>query len=154
MGSLSVGHDWAISLSLFTFMDWRRKRQSTPVFLPGESQGRGSLVGCRLWVAQSWTRLKWLSKGLQIFLPILTPEACGFCIIWKKNLGSKWGSHASAKQRRGLSQVSIPSLLSPWELGRNSDKTAGKDLWVPLGCRPSEDSKLSSWNQSWLLRIH
>ena len=21
----------------------------TPVFLPGESQGRGSLVGCRLW---------------------------------------------------------------------------------------------------------
>ena len=22
---------------------------STPVFLPGESQGRGSLVGCRLW---------------------------------------------------------------------------------------------------------
>ena len=28
---------------------WRRKWQSTPVFLPGESQGRGSLVGCRLW---------------------------------------------------------------------------------------------------------
>ena len=28
---------------------WRRKRQPTPVFLPGESQGRGSLVGCRLW---------------------------------------------------------------------------------------------------------
>ena len=28
---------------------WRRKGQSTPVFLPGESQGRGSLVGCHLW---------------------------------------------------------------------------------------------------------
>ena len=27
----------------------RRKWQPTPVFLPGESQGRGSLVGCRLW---------------------------------------------------------------------------------------------------------
>ena len=37
------------SLSLFTFLHWRRKWQSTPVFLPGESQGRGSLVGCRLW---------------------------------------------------------------------------------------------------------
>ena len=37
------------SLSLFTFMHWRRKWQPTPVFLPGESQGRGSLVGCRLW---------------------------------------------------------------------------------------------------------
>jgi len=49
MGLLRVGHDWATSLSLFTFMHWRRKWQPTPVFLPGESQGRGSLVGCRLW---------------------------------------------------------------------------------------------------------
>ena len=49
MWSLRVRHDWATSLSLFTFMHWRRKWQPTPVFLPGESQGRGSLVGCRLW---------------------------------------------------------------------------------------------------------
>ena len=49
MGLLGVGHDWPPSLSLFTFMHWRRKWQPTPVFLPGESQGRGSLVGCRLW---------------------------------------------------------------------------------------------------------
>ena len=49
MGSLRVGHDRATSLSLFTFMHWRRKWQPTPVFLPGESQGRGSLVGCCLW---------------------------------------------------------------------------------------------------------
>ena len=48
-GLLRVGHDGATSLSLFTFMHWRRKWQPTPVFLPGESQGRGSLVGCRLW---------------------------------------------------------------------------------------------------------
>ena len=33
----------------FTFMHWRRKWQPTPVFLPGESQGQGSLVGCCLW---------------------------------------------------------------------------------------------------------
>ena len=38
-----------ISLSLFTFMHWRRKWKPTPVFLPGESQGRGSLVDCCLW---------------------------------------------------------------------------------------------------------
>ena len=49
MGLLRVGHDCATSLSLFTFMHWRRKWQPTPVFLPGESQGQGSLVGCRLW---------------------------------------------------------------------------------------------------------
>ena len=45
MGSLKVGHDWATSLSLFTFMHWRRKWQPTPVFLPGESQGRGEPGG-------------------------------------------------------------------------------------------------------------
>ena len=49
MGSLRVGHDWTTSLSLFIFMQWRRKWQPTPVFLPGESQGWGSLVGCHLW---------------------------------------------------------------------------------------------------------
>ena len=49
MGSRRVGHDWATSLSLFTFMHWRRKWQPTPVFLPGESQGQGSLMGCCLW---------------------------------------------------------------------------------------------------------
>ena len=49
MGSLRVGHDWVTSLSLFTFMHWRRKWQPTPIFLPGESQGQRSLLGCPLW---------------------------------------------------------------------------------------------------------
>ena len=49
MGSLRVGDDGATSLSLFPFMHWGRKWQPTPVFLPGESRGRGSLAGCRLW---------------------------------------------------------------------------------------------------------
>ena len=58
MGLLRVGHDWATSLSLFTFMHCRRKWQPTPVFLPGESQGRGILVGCHLWgrrVGHDWS---------------------------------------------------------------------------------------------------
>ena len=48
MGSRRVRHDWTTSLSLFTFMHWRRKWQPTPVFLPGESQGWGSLMGCHV----------------------------------------------------------------------------------------------------------
>ena len=48
MGSLRAGHDRVTSLSLFSFMHWRRKWQATPLFLPGESQEWGSLVGCRL----------------------------------------------------------------------------------------------------------
>ena len=63
MESLGVGHDITNSLSLFTLMHWRRKWQPTPVFLPGESQGRESLVGCRLWGPQSWTQLKRLSSS-------------------------------------------------------------------------------------------
>ena len=38
IGSRRVGQDEATSLSLFTFIHWRGKWQSTPVFLPGESQ--------------------------------------------------------------------------------------------------------------------
>ena len=60
MGLLQVGHDWATSLSLFTFTHWRRKWQPTPVFLSGESQGQGSLVDCHLWgrrVGHNWSDL-------------------------------------------------------------------------------------------------
>ena len=59
MGSLRVRHDWATSLSLFTFMHWRRKWQLTPVFLPGESQGRGS---------QSRMRLKQFSSSSMYYI--------------------------------------------------------------------------------------
>ena len=61
MGSLRVRHNWATSFSLFTFVHWRRKQQPTPVFLPWESQGQGSLVGCSLWgshrVRHDWSDL-------------------------------------------------------------------------------------------------
>ena len=60
MGLLRAGHNWVTSLWLFTFMYWRRKWRPTPVFLPGESQGCGSLVGCRLWgctVGHDWSNL-------------------------------------------------------------------------------------------------
>ena len=62
-GSLRVGHDWATSLSLFTFMHWRRKWQPTPLFLPGESQGRGAWWAAVYGVAQSQTQLKRLSSS-------------------------------------------------------------------------------------------
>ena len=44
MGSLRVGHDCA----LLTFMHWMKEMAYHSMFLPGESQGQGSLVGCRL----------------------------------------------------------------------------------------------------------
>ena len=64
MGLQRVGHDWATSLSLFTFMHWRKKWQPTPVLLPGESQGWRSLVATVCGVTKSWTRLSDLTFTL------------------------------------------------------------------------------------------
>ena len=63
MGLLRIGHDWVTSLSLFTFMHWRGKWQPTPVFLPGESQGQRSLLGCPLWGRTELDTLKRLSSS-------------------------------------------------------------------------------------------
>ena len=49
MGSLRVRHYQATSLPLFPFRHRRRNWQPTPMFLPGEFQGQGSLVGYCLW---------------------------------------------------------------------------------------------------------
>ena len=93
-----VGHDWATSLSLFTFVHWRRKWQPTPVFLPGESQGWGSLVGCCLWgrtesdttevtwqqqqqqqvLDMSWKREKGVTKEISCKM-VVVMESCGNC---------------------------------------------------------------------------
>ena len=72
MGSLRVRYDWTTSLSLFTFLHWRRKWQPTPAFLPGESQGLGSLVAAVYGVAQSRTGLKRLSSSSskRTFMPM------------------------------------------------------------------------------------
>ena len=73
MGSLGVGlSDFTFT---FHFPALEKAMATHPVFLPGESQGRGSLVGCRLWgrgawwaavsgVAQSRTRLKRLNSSI------------------------------------------------------------------------------------------
>jgi len=69
MGSWRVRHDWATSLSLFTFMHWRRKWQPTPMFLPGESQGwelGGPLSMGSHRVGHDWCDLAaawWVKKG-------------------------------------------------------------------------------------------
>ena len=68
MGSLRVRHDWVTSISLFTFMHWRRKWQPTPVFLPGVSQGRGSQGAAIYGVTQSRTWLKRLNSNSNRYL--------------------------------------------------------------------------------------
>ena len=81
MGSRRVGHDWATSLSLFTFMHWGRKWQPTPVFLPGESQGQGSLVGCRLWgrTELDKTEVTWQQQQQQLIIEKCMPLDYRIC---------------------------------------------------------------------------
>ena len=80
MGSLRVGHDWATSLSLFTFMHWRRKWQLCSI-LAWRIPGTEEPVGCRLWgrrVGHDWatslsffTFMHWRRKWQPtlVFLP-------------------------------------------------------------------------------------
>ena len=84
MGSQRVGHDWTTSLSLFTFMHWRRKWQPTAVFLPGESQGRGSLVGCHLWgrTESDTTEVTHLSSSKSKQLTGFSPFICLSAVLW------------------------------------------------------------------------
>ena len=95
MGSLRVGHDWATSLSLFTFVHWRRKWQPTQVFLPGESQGRWSLLSYHLWggtVGHDLSDLAAAATGipsppLALFIVVL-PKA--HLTSHSRMSGSKW----------------------------------------------------------------
>ena len=70
-GQKRVGPNWVTSLSLFTFMHWRRKWQ------PGESQGQQSLVGCRLWGSHR-VRYDWSDLAAA---DLLTAEKRGLCLF-------------------------------------------------------------------------
>ena len=78
MGSLGVRHNWATSLSLFTFMHWRRKWQPAPVFLLGESKGWRSLVGCRLWGRTESDTTERLSSSSIVKTLLKIPHILGF----------------------------------------------------------------------------
>ena len=57
-----------ITIYLLTFMHWRRKRQPTPVFLPRESQGQRSLVGCHLWAHRVGHNWRDLAAAAELFI--------------------------------------------------------------------------------------
>ena len=89
MGSRRVGHNWVTSLSLFTFMHWRKKWQPIPVFLPGESQGWGkSPLNCKEIQPvhpkedQSWAFIG--RTDAEAETPILWPTSCEELTHWKR----------------------------------------------------------------------
>ena len=114
MVSLRVGQDWATSLSLFTFMHWRRKWRPAPVFLPGESQGLGAWWAAVYGVAQSRTWLKQLSNSSS---SIQLGEGNGnplqySCLYNPLDRGAWWAAvHGVAQSRTQLKPVSMPACI-------------------------------------------
>ena len=110
----------ASSLSLFTFMHWRRTWQPTPVFLPGESQGRGSPVGCCLWghteldtTEATWQQqqyYRWRDQGQGGGVLCLTTQGRG-----QKRASASLGSQAPL---RGHPSSLSDLLAFPSELSR------------------------------------
>ena len=78
----------------FTFMHWRRKWQATPVFLPGESQGRGSLVGSHR-VGQDWSDLAAAAGSSDSSIFLLKAQElkhCGTCVLTYIQINEKNGN--------------------------------------------------------------
>ena len=118
--SLRVRDDWATSFSLFTFMHWRRKWQPTPIFLPGESQGQRSLVAAVYGVAQSQTRLKWLSSSSSRLQPT--------------RLLHSWNSPG---KNTGMGAIFFSRVILP---------THGTYTIMTLTKWPNSKSLVSNWN--------
>ena len=147
MGLLRVWHDWATSLSLFTFMHWRRKWQPTPVFLPGESQGRGSLVGCCLWgrtesdatevtgaVSTNWEcsskrYTTWLASHVRMFFPI-QKQFRNIYSFNKIQLRHKWRMKSVCLDL--LPQYNCYKEEQTWLHFRSASLTLPPCAWLPV----------------------
>ena len=113
MGSLRARRDWATSVSLFTFMHWRRKWQPTPGSLPGGSQGRGAWWAAIYGVAQSRTRLKWLSSSSSRLVIAFIPRSKCLFISWLQ-----WPSTVTLQPKKIVCHCFhfFPIYL-PWSVG-------------------------------------
>ena len=140
-GSLRVGHDWATSLSLFTFMHWRRKWQPTPVFLPGESQGQEPDGLPSPGPAQSRTRLKRLSSSSSKL-----HTACGWnpgCLQWELGVLATGIPGKSQEVKFYISHCLPVSLTAQFILFRKRSLTS----WTEFGNQKTslEISNLATW---------
>ena len=143
MGSLRVGHNWATSLSIFTFMHWRRKWQPTPVFSPGESQGQGSLVGCRLWgrteleTTEETAAAAAALKGRKSATPHWVPAYMNVSMSSKKNTNLR----------------SSPGSQGIWERGVISSRTMVPGKGLRRGRIPLLPGRLRQRAQVWFHHI-
>ena len=143
MGSLRVGNDCATSLSLFTSMNWRRKWQPTPVFLPRESQGQGSLVGYLLWghmesdtTEATQQQQQWEVLALGTTMYFLTAKAVFKAANLTLDLGSSFVN-------RGIADLKVQVLVAQWCLtlcnpidssppGSSATEISRQEYWIAV----------------------
>ena len=82
--------------------DWRRAWQPTPVFLPGESPGQKSLVGCSSWGCRKSDMTEWRTLGVGVFCTDLT--------TWKWASSPVFLLHSDSRRP---SAGSFPSNVTP-----------------------------------------
>ena len=136
---------WTSNLKLFVDscwvqgkIPWRRAWQSTPVFLPRESQGQRSLVGYSLRVAKSWTRLKRLSMHTHT----LGSEEASFGLNHSSDITRKAHEvpapksiHSSPTQgcgspRGGRRPIAPTVTINPWFAGKEKQNIR----WSKMTC--------------------
>ena len=89
-------------------MHWRRKWHPTPVFLPGESQGQRSLVGCRLWGRTESDTTEATQQRQQQCVQETLASISRVAESWR-------AAEVTSQRRRRLSCV----LKNRWNLARN-----------------------------------
>ena len=104
-GSRRVRHDWATSLSHFTFMHWRRKWQPTPVFLPGESQGWGRIESDTTEVTQQQQQQRWVFFAALWHSPIV--ESGGYSLLGFLQLQRAGATFPCRAQNLGTCEGSV-----------------------------------------------
>ena len=129
MGLLRVGHDWATSLSLFTFTHSRRKWQPTPLFLPENPRDGGAWWAAVYGVAQSRTQLKWLSSSSSLNL-----ESQVSMLRFQSHDGL-WPVCVSAKSLQSCLTLCDPMDCSP----PGSMGFSRQEYWSGLPCPPPGD---------------
>ena len=128
MGSLRVGDDWATSLSLFTSMHWRRKWQPLQCSCLENPRDGGAWWAAVSGVAQSQTRLKWLSSSSS-------------SIHWKDWCWS-WNSNTLATSCEELTHWKRPWCWERLKAGGEGDDRgwdgwmASLTLWIWVGWTP------------------
>ena len=113
MGSLRVGQDWATSLSLFTFMYWRRKMATHSSVLawriPGMGEPGGLLSTGSHRVGHDWSDLAIAVGTILSTLYLLSSKTVLLMMIWKRG----------QKKRRTVScchqlPLTFHCRLCPW----------------------------------------